>query len=199
MLFSLSPCTFCFSLFSPSLSFPLFLSFHSLLLLPLFPSILSLLPPRSLQEMYSVLSQELKRLAEAHGERLLQTPHNPISLGKGLHSIQHHTRYPTVEVLNATNQTPSSVPFSWQVTGPHQVTPFFYVTLVQIKMATLFFCSVQPFFPPLISTFCVSVCLSVCVCVCPAAMSLDSLQAQGDKIVTELGSMLFTRQVSGAR
>ncbi|XP_067117514.1 O-phosphoseryl-tRNA(Sec) selenium transferase [Osmerus mordax] len=63
------------------------------------------------KEMYSVLAQELKRLAEAHGERLLQTPHNPISL----------------------------------------------------------------------------------------AMSLDSLQAQGDRVVTELGSMLFTRQVSGAR
>ncbi|KAM9406156.1 O-phosphoseryl-tRNA(Sec) selenium transferase isoform 2-T2 [Salvelinus alpinus] len=63
------------------------------------------------KEMYTYLAQELKRLAAAHGERLLHTPHNPISL----------------------------------------------------------------------------------------AMSLDGLQTQSDKSVTELGSMLFTRQVSGAR
>lgn len=30
-------------------------------------------------------------------------------------------------------------------------------------------------------------------------MSLDGLQAENDKAVTQLGSMLFTRQVSGAR
>lgn len=35
-----------------------------------------------LQDIYSFLVQELKSLASAHGERLLQTPHNPISLGK---------------------------------------------------------------------------------------------------------------------
>uniref|UniRef100_A0A8C7TGW4 O-phosphoseryl-tRNA(Sec) selenium transferase n=1 Tax=Oncorhynchus mykiss TaxID=8022 RepID=A0A8C7TGW4_ONCMY len=63
------------------------------------------------KEMYTYLAQELKRLAAAHGERLLHTPHNPISL----------------------------------------------------------------------------------------AMSLDGLQAQSGKSVTQLGSMLFTRQVSGAR
>ncbi|KAK6323493.1 hypothetical protein J4Q44_G00058320 [Coregonus suidteri] len=63
------------------------------------------------KEMYTYLAQELKRLAEAHGERLLHTPHNPISL----------------------------------------------------------------------------------------AMSLDGLQTQSGKSVTQLGSMLFTRQVSGAR
>uniref|UniRef100_A0A4W5Q3D7 O-phosphoseryl-tRNA(Sec) selenium transferase n=1 Tax=Hucho hucho TaxID=62062 RepID=A0A4W5Q3D7_9TELE len=63
------------------------------------------------KEMYTYLAQDLKSLAEAHGERLLHTPHNPISL----------------------------------------------------------------------------------------AMSLDGLQAQSDKAVTQLGSMLFTRQVSGAR
>lgn len=33
----------------------------------------------------------------------------------------------------------------------------------------------------------------------PAAMSLDGLQARCEKAVTQLGSMLFTRQVSGAR
>ncbi|XP_034757169.1 O-phosphoseryl-tRNA(Sec) selenium transferase isoform X1 [Etheostoma cragini] len=63
------------------------------------------------KEMYLFLAQELKSLASAHGERLLHTPHNPISL----------------------------------------------------------------------------------------AMSLDGLQADSDKAVTQLGSMLFTRQVSGAR
>ncbi|KAJ8262066.1 hypothetical protein GJAV_G00161780 [Gymnothorax javanicus] len=63
------------------------------------------------KEMYNHLAQELQRLAEAHGERLLHTPHNPISL----------------------------------------------------------------------------------------AISLDSLQAMSGGAVTQLGSMLFTRQVSGAR
>lgn len=63
------------------------------------------------KEIYSLLAQELKGLASAHGERLLHTPHNPISL----------------------------------------------------------------------------------------AMSLDGVQAESDKAVTQLGSMLFTRQVSGAR
>lgn len=35
----------------------------------------------SLQEMFSYLSSEMKKLAEAYNERLLDTPHNPISLG----------------------------------------------------------------------------------------------------------------------
>lgn len=34
------------------------------------------------QEIYSFLAEELKSLAATHGERLLHTPHNPISLGK---------------------------------------------------------------------------------------------------------------------
>ncbi|XP_047241948.1 O-phosphoseryl-tRNA(Sec) selenium transferase isoform X2 [Girardinichthys multiradiatus] len=63
------------------------------------------------KEIYSFLVEELKNLASAHGERLLHTPHNPISL----------------------------------------------------------------------------------------AMSLDGLQASSNQAVTQLGSMLFTRQVSGAR
>ncbi|XP_032437958.1 O-phosphoseryl-tRNA(Sec) selenium transferase isoform X1 [Xiphophorus hellerii] len=63
------------------------------------------------KEIYSFLAEELKSLASAHGERLLHTPHNPISL----------------------------------------------------------------------------------------AMSLDGLQASSNQAVTQLGSMLFTRQVSGAR
>uniref|UniRef100_A0A3Q2Q230 O-phosphoseryl-tRNA(Sec) selenium transferase n=1 Tax=Fundulus heteroclitus TaxID=8078 RepID=A0A3Q2Q230_FUNHE len=63
------------------------------------------------KEIYLFLAEELKSLASAHGERLLHTPHNPISL----------------------------------------------------------------------------------------AMSLDGLQASSNQAVTQLGSMLFTRQVSGAR
>ncbi|XP_051571385.1 O-phosphoseryl-tRNA(Sec) selenium transferase isoform X1 [Myxocyprinus asiaticus] len=63
------------------------------------------------KELYSHLAQEVKALAERHGERLLHTPHNPISL----------------------------------------------------------------------------------------AMSLNCLQTRSDQAVTQLGSMLFTRQVSGAR
>ncbi|MEQ2292217.1 hypothetical protein AMECASPLE_020821, partial [Ameca splendens] len=34
------------------------------------------------KEIYSFLVEELKNLASAHGERLLHTPHNPISLGE---------------------------------------------------------------------------------------------------------------------
>ncbi|XP_004847256.1 O-phosphoseryl-tRNA(Sec) selenium transferase isoform X2 [Heterocephalus glaber] len=63
------------------------------------------------KEMFSYLSDQLKKLSEAYCERLLQTPHNPISL----------------------------------------------------------------------------------------AVTLKTLDAQHDKAVTQLGSMLFTRQVSGAR
>lgn len=93
---------------------------------------------RFLQEIYSFLAQELKTLALVHGERLLHTPHNPISLGK--------------ITVAATDQF---VYFIW-VSG---VTPLFSTS----------------------------------------AMSLDGLQTQNDKAVTHLGSMLFTRQVSGAR
>lgn len=32
--------------------------------------------------MYSLLAQELQALASSHGERLLHTPHNPVSLGE---------------------------------------------------------------------------------------------------------------------
>lgn len=36
-----------------------------------------------LQDMYALLARELKTLASSHGERLLHTPHNPVSLGEG--------------------------------------------------------------------------------------------------------------------
>ena len=34
------------------------------------------------KELFTYLSDELKKCAERHGERFLQTPHNPISMGK---------------------------------------------------------------------------------------------------------------------
>ncbi|KAK7175865.1 hypothetical protein R3I93_000203 [Phoxinus phoxinus] len=40
------------------------------------------------KELYSHLAQELKALAERHGERLLHTPHNPISLAMSLNRLQ---------------------------------------------------------------------------------------------------------------
>lgn len=89
------------------------------------------------QEIYSFLAEELKSLAAAHGERLLHTPHNPISLGKAA------------------------------ITKP---------LAREILLAALTFCPSSPI-----------------------ALSLDGLQASSDKAVTHLGSMLFTRQVSGAR
>lgn len=46
------------------------------------------------QEIYSFLAEELKSLAATQGERLLHTPHNPISLGK-----QQITDPPALEVL----------------------------------------------------------------------------------------------------
>lgn len=48
---------------------------------PLSPHVVSLCL-HVLQEIYSFLAQELKSLASAHNERLLHTPHNPISLGR---------------------------------------------------------------------------------------------------------------------
>ena len=35
-----------------------------------------------LQESYQTLSNELRKVCEIHGEKLLDTKHNPISLGK---------------------------------------------------------------------------------------------------------------------
>ncbi|XP_049645955.1 O-phosphoseryl-tRNA(Sec) selenium transferase [Suncus etruscus] len=39
------------------------------------------------KDMFSHLSSQLKKLAEAYGERLLQTPHNPISLAMTLQTL----------------------------------------------------------------------------------------------------------------
>ncbi|XP_042530674.1 O-phosphoseryl-tRNA(Sec) selenium transferase isoform X2 [Dipodomys spectabilis] len=42
------------------------------------------------KEMFSYLSNQLKKLSEAHSERLLQTPHNPISLAVTLKTLDEH-------------------------------------------------------------------------------------------------------------
>uniref|UniRef100_A0A8C9VVT9 O-phosphoseryl-tRNA(Sec) selenium transferase n=1 Tax=Scleropages formosus TaxID=113540 RepID=A0A8C9VVT9_SCLFO len=65
------------------------------------------------KEMYTYLAEELKKLAEAHGERLLHTPHNPISLAMSLGSFQ--ARYP-----EAVTQLGSML-FTRQVSGARVV------------------------------------------------------------------------------
>ncbi|KAG3276817.1 Sep (O-phosphoserine) tRNA:Sec (selenocysteine) tRNA synthase [Ictidomys tridecemlineatus] len=42
------------------------------------------------KEMFSYLSSQLKKLSEAYSERLLQTPHNPISLAVTLKTLDEH-------------------------------------------------------------------------------------------------------------
>nr|XP_045017513.1 O-phosphoseryl-tRNA(Sec) selenium transferase isoform X3 [Jaculus jaculus] len=42
------------------------------------------------KEMFSYLSNQLKKLSEAYSERLLQTPHNPISLAVTLTTLDEH-------------------------------------------------------------------------------------------------------------
>ncbi|XP_068260154.1 O-phosphoseryl-tRNA(Sec) selenium transferase isoform X3 [Nyctibius grandis] len=42
------------------------------------------------QEMFSYLSSELKKLADIHNERLLDTPHNPISLAMSLKNLDEN-------------------------------------------------------------------------------------------------------------
>lgn len=111
-----------------------------------------------LKEIYSHLAQELKSLASAHGERLLHTPHNPISLGK-------------LDVL---------IQAGW--------------FLQRSRMISMH----VPHTRSHIFTYQMYVCV-LCIASLPPAMSLDGLQADSDKAVTQLGSMLFTRQVSGAR
>lgn len=42
------------------------------------------------KEMFSYLSSELKKLADIHNERLLDTPHNPISLAMSLKNLDEN-------------------------------------------------------------------------------------------------------------
>ncbi|KAG1928040.1 O-phosphoseryl-tRNA(Sec) selenium transferase [Pimephales promelas] len=65
------------------------------------------------KELYSHLAQELKALAERHGERLLHTPHNPISLAVSLNRLQTHS--------NAAVTQLGSMLFTRQVSGARVV------------------------------------------------------------------------------
>ncbi|XP_067278349.1 O-phosphoseryl-tRNA(Sec) selenium transferase [Pseudorasbora parva] len=65
------------------------------------------------KELYSHLAQELKALAERHGERLLHTPHNPISLAMSLNHLQTHS--------NAAVTQLGSMLFTRQVSGARVV------------------------------------------------------------------------------
>lgn len=65
------------------------------------------------KELYSHLAQELKALAERHEERLLHTPHNPISLAMSLNHLQTHS--------NAAVTQLGSMLFTRQVSGARVV------------------------------------------------------------------------------
>lgn len=134
---------------------------------------MSLLCLHVLQEIYLFLAQELKSLASSHRERLLHTPHNPISLGK------------------------RNVPATDQQLYRLHILCMYFAFLGSLKAT---FLSLYWYISLILDISC-----NNCVYVfwvwhlSPPAMSLDGLQADSDKAVTQLGSMLFTRQVSGAR
>ncbi|XP_006899332.1 PREDICTED: O-phosphoseryl-tRNA(Sec) selenium transferase [Elephantulus edwardii] len=65
------------------------------------------------KEMFSYLSSELKKLSEAYNERLLHTPHNPISLAMTLETLDEHS-YKAVTQLG-------SMLFTRQVSGARVV------------------------------------------------------------------------------
>ncbi|XP_048041279.1 O-phosphoseryl-tRNA(Sec) selenium transferase isoform X1 [Megalobrama amblycephala] len=65
------------------------------------------------KELYGHLAQELKALAERYGERLLHTPHNPISLAMSLNHLQTQS--------NAAVTQLGSMLFTRQVSGARVV------------------------------------------------------------------------------
>ncbi|XP_051755388.1 O-phosphoseryl-tRNA(Sec) selenium transferase [Ctenopharyngodon idella] len=65
------------------------------------------------KELYGHLAQELKALAERYGERLLHTPHNPISLAMSLNHLQTYS--------NAAVTQLGSMLFTRQVSGARVV------------------------------------------------------------------------------
>uniref|UniRef100_A0A8C2Q725 O-phosphoseryl-tRNA(Sec) selenium transferase n=1 Tax=Cyprinus carpio TaxID=7962 RepID=A0A8C2Q725_CYPCA len=68
---------------------------------------------KKLLEMYGHLAQELSALAERHGERLLHTPHNPISLAMSLACLQTHSTAAVTQL--------GSMLFTRQVSGARVV------------------------------------------------------------------------------
>ncbi|RXN20638.1 O-phosphoseryl-tRNA(Sec) selenium transferase [Labeo rohita] len=65
------------------------------------------------KELYGHLAQELSALAERHGERLLHTPHNPISLAMSLNHLQTHSTAAVTQL--------GSMLFTRQVSGARVV------------------------------------------------------------------------------
>uniref|UniRef100_A0A8C1SA95 O-phosphoseryl-tRNA(Sec) selenium transferase n=1 Tax=Cyprinus carpio TaxID=7962 RepID=A0A8C1SA95_CYPCA len=65
------------------------------------------------KELYGHLAQELSALAERHGERLLHTPHNPISLAMSLTRLQTHSAAAVTQL--------GSMLFTRQVSGARVV------------------------------------------------------------------------------
>ncbi|KAL8207557.1 UNVERIFIED_CONTAM: hypothetical protein K2H54_058892 [Gekko kuhli] len=65
------------------------------------------------KEMFSYLSSELKNLAEAHDERLLETPHNPISLAMSLKKLDEQSSTAVTQL--------GSMLFTRQVSGARVV------------------------------------------------------------------------------
>ncbi|KAL6089497.1 hypothetical protein STEG23_001263, partial [Scotinomys teguina] len=67
------------------------------------------------KEMFVYLSTQLKKLAETHEERLLQTPHNPISLAMTLRTLEGHHDKAVTQL--------GSMLFTRQVSGARAVLP----------------------------------------------------------------------------
>ncbi|XP_077157618.1 O-phosphoseryl-tRNA(Sec) selenium transferase [Paroedura picta] len=65
------------------------------------------------KEMFSYLSSELKKLAEAYNERLLETPHNPISLAMSLKKLDEQSSTAVTQL--------GSMLFTRQVSGARVV------------------------------------------------------------------------------
>ncbi|XP_069712326.1 O-phosphoseryl-tRNA(Sec) selenium transferase isoform X2 [Phaenicophaeus curvirostris] len=65
------------------------------------------------KEMFSYLSSELKKLADNHNERLLDTPHNPISLAMSLKNLDENNDFAVTQL--------GSMLFTRQVSGARVV------------------------------------------------------------------------------
>uniref|UniRef100_A0A0F7Z8A7 O-phosphoseryl-tRNA(Sec) selenium transferase n=1 Tax=Crotalus adamanteus TaxID=8729 RepID=A0A0F7Z8A7_CROAD len=70
---------------------------------------------RERKEMFSYLSTEVKKLAESYNERLLDTPHNPISLAMSLRQLDEQNPEAVTQL--------GSMLFTRQVSGARVVSP----------------------------------------------------------------------------